>query len=1337
MDETKLLGDWTLTLVSGRTPVIDWINSSHDAFYTKVEDTATPDEPKTTREFDTITLAAHATQDGKDLFNLANEDIKIVWKRIYNAGMDDNLVIYNNFGRRYNSSTGEYDDYVEDIVTGSDMPSGFNTTDDGKSIIVDHTEVDSNAIFELTLYRNVDANNEFQGTGLSWIPYKSEKIISDYKDRVVKSVVVSAEAFNFILDGNADKAALQKTDFVGPTAINLKAFASNVDYTDGKWYKWNLDYDFHTLKETSTATEWKAIEEDKSTYWVDLIDNNMNHQVLWNSDGFETETVDYNIYKFQVTTTTGVEVYDYVTLTRITEGAAAMDIRITPEQFAIPLTQDGTAYDGKTEKIFKVGSQNIPNPAFTWSLKDKAGNELVSISGVTQFTFNADYNASSTDYQPISIEDLKSKAPYTLTVEETTQTNDNLIEEAIIPTILGGNLALKGETGEGGLSVLYDKNDLVPSEYDGTILGTVSESTEISVYKGGVAQAGGTNSDQYQLELVTVPTGITASVENYLTLSVTGITDAAPAKTTIEFKIKENGTNYIVDTDGNEVIFKYTIVKSKAGKHAYTAQLTNEAQIVNVDSTGIRTMTINGLSNVVAKTSFRLFQGIEELTIDPTKMSFYYNNNLMTLISDGTQSVWGKEGTNSSTYHLQNYLVHDHSTNEVLVIIGQNETIADIVEITLCEGNTGLNMERTLTLSKIEAPDGVLEIQIIPANGTTFTPDQKSTAQLLFYVKFKQNGVEIDPWAQVEAKLDGTSITYSNDRIYVSKSQVNAQSYLTVSCGNTISGVDIVNMESAEGLVVLYCEAENLETGVATSDNPYGPAGAPRGIDITYAEAKNGDQNFSKSSLGNVWKKDSTNGIWRVERKTSDAYWSCPTRIIGERGEKGKNLVQVKIYTTTINPSAPSGLSLPPSSWQLSIPNSGVIYVSERTYEYVGSNNGDYGNNKEYKEFEGSSWTAPVRLTGQNGTRQQAAYRKYTHNSMPSGDYPSNNMASLQDLINNSNWHATADATGASDSHYIFVSYREIDDTDHFTGDWTKPTIFRYPEAIDGASGGLYSWRGGVGIPTNSSISGALEFNIGKIQRDGLSGIHVQVKHTDLEGSCRLALNGSNIDTFNGNDSTTQWRTFFITTSQASVYETSDNKLQFYSTNGDAGTIREIIVHAIHTLQKGPKGDTGSTGPKGDTGPRGYRGYRGYKGDKGDTGSTGPKGDTGPRGYKGDKGDTGPQGPEGPEGPPADVENYNKNNPKHATSLMYSSSDKTENDWFDFLNQGSVSVGERILVTGMFVDDNGKKYWPSLAKKRLSSQFNLYCMNPDGGLANFNIDNGQWNKFSIQCNVAI
>ena len=62
---------------------------------------------------------------------------------------------------------------------------------------------------------------------------------------------------------------------------------------------------------------------------------------------------------------------------------------------------------------------------------------------------------------------------------------------------------------------------------------------------------------------------------------------------------------------------------------------------------------------------------------------------------------------------------------------------------------------------------------------------------------------------------------------------------------------------------------------------------------------------------------------------------------------------------------------------------------------------------------------------------------------------------------------------------------------------WSTPVVIKYPAAsdgLDGASGGLYTWKGYTAIPGSTTIGSSIVHNIGNIQNDGLLGLHVQVK---------------------------------------------------------------------------------------------------------------------------------------------------------------------------------------------------------------------------------------------------
>ena len=1061
-DGTKLLGSWSLSLFSGRTPLADFITSDKQNFIKEVENTANGQDDTVTREFNEITLSANLLKEQKDVFSLANENIKFVWKRIYNAGAPDDTVIFNNFGKVYDTANNTYTDDPSTLVDDLEnpIPDGFTVIGGGKNIVINHITVNSSAIFELTIYRDVAGNNSFEGTGLEWIPYKSEKTIGDLVDRVVRSVVVSAERNQFFYKSTAEGQVLTKADIIGGSSINIKAFASNVNYDDGQWYVWNKENDYELLKETSTAQEWNVIESSSEPqYWVNLDDTDLNRNVVWNADGFDQPDVSSNVYKFQVTTPKGVEIYDTVSIVKTKDGLAARDIKIMPEQFAIPLTEDGLNFDGVTRKVFNVSSDNIQSPSFSWELRDK-NDAVVSSKVGSSFIFDANFASTETDidYKPADFATLKNLSPLYIKVTETTSTLGSLSEEGIIVTLLGGNLAIKGEEGEGGFQAVFDPNDLVPSTEDGEPIGTIDESTTVFIYKGSDPQPIGVNSGEFTVELVNIPAGVTAQTINGNKIRVTQLTDND--KDVIEFKIVENGSNDLVDESGSPVLFKYSLVKSKAGASNWSMLLSNESQIFNVDSDNkVVAHTIDGINDVIAKTSISVFRGGEEIprsSMDFVPNGITINGDPLVLVTtfsnaDGAVKYYRAENLSTGINDYPYIRVTDYSKDIHILHKGETgDTIPNIVDIEFSDLSAPVELKKSMTLNNVASPLSPRRIEIVPNGAKSFYSEDTANKELTFSVKYYEGDTLVSPWTTPIIEIDGERIynVYSSNTLYIKKSMTDLNTGITISSGGVVGYVEIVNLEEAQGLQVLYARVKGLGSANNTVNDPYLSLGSPYGGSISYQEVKDGTQSFSKNSNSTTWYKNPTDAIWAVWRKFGDSFWSAPFKLKGEKGDKGDSITEVNVYrSATTKPSTPTGDAIPPTGWKNTVPSSGRIWSSKRTYIFVGPNEGSYGPNSEYKVYTGSSWSSPFSATGDPGSKPVYAYKATTNpDAVGTPNFTSEDGWT-------SGWNKYPTSTGATDGQYIVSSFCYFTDSGIRIGSWSAPVIIRFPKAADGDTG--------------------------------------------------------------------------------------------------------------------------------------------------------------------------------------------------------------------------------------------------------------------------------------------
>jgi hypothetical protein len=286
-------------------------------------------------------------------------------------------------------------------------------------------------------------------------------------------------------------------------------------------------------------------------------------------------------------------------------------------------------------------------------------------------------------------------------VEETSSPDDNLVEEAIVTVLAGGTAAIKGdagEDGEGGLSVVFDHNDIIPSTAIGVPLGAVSESTTVYVYLGTEQKAGGTGPGQFKAVLQPVPVGVTASIENYLTVNVSGV-PSADLVTEVKFKIYENTVNPLVDSQGNDLIYTYKLIKSLAGQNAYSMLLTNESQIINVGfDNKIITSTINGYEDALAYTKVRLFDNVSEIPLKGTDL---------TVKIDGLATVLVHEDAFVKDYKLSAKTLYNYpfvrlskATNEVYILAWFEDSllISNTLNVSLTETKTNWALEKMLPM---------------------------------------------------------------------------------------------------------------------------------------------------------------------------------------------------------------------------------------------------------------------------------------------------------------------------------------------------------------------------------------------------------------------------------------------------------------------------------------------------------------------------------------------------------------------------------------------------------------------------------------------------------------
>jgi hypothetical protein len=1054
-DKLRLLTPFVVKLTSGRSPVVDFILADYQNFVSKIDDTADTQPPVETREHDSILLKSNITVSGEDISELPDENIFYVWKKTYNAGAPTSEIIYNNFGKTLegNTYTDTPDTVVPEDALDTGAKAGYIISEDGKNLTIEHTVVVSSAVFVCEQYRDVSGNSDFEDTGRNYIKYISEITIGDLVDRKIVSLVVTSETNQFTVDPlHGD--TLTKDNFTGPRSINIRAFGTNIDYSEGNWYRWKTeDYDYENIKETASAEAWGAIEIEVDTHWVSLDKSDSFHTISWNSDGFDNASLRYNVYKFQLTAPSGAIVYDYITISKIAEGKSSQDIAMKPGSFAIPLNLATTGFDGtNTRKKFVVSSFNIGAPSYSWVLRNKNNDELATVVG-TSFTFQADqsqFDATIDTYSPTSTSNIIANAPYTLTVIEDSTT---LFEESLIGVIIAGSSAVKGEEGTAGISVIYDPNDLIPTDEYGVPNKTVNEFTEVKIFRGTVLQAAGAGAEEFSLEVIQadLPTEVTAT-DDGLSIRVTSVPggfDVLP----ITFKIFKNADKPVVDVNDDPVIFIYKLVKAVAGGNPVVMNLDNEASIIHIASNGndFVTQVVNSSLNYVASTTVSVKKGVLDLTSSFVRgLEVYFNDEKLKIVTGGSSYLIYGEYTGGPTRGaLMVYLNVLNASFYVYVNFASDAlSVPEFLKVTIKyeDATTGLILSKSLSLKKLVASQEIRTIQIIPVSGTSFRSDAINEDELFFNIKFFE-GKDPDPvnaWTTptVTVGVNPNNSLYDAGTkvLTVKKVDITSQNLaVTIYSGGTSAFVQIVNQEAGEGIQTLYFEGEVL-THTATSQtlpDRFVLLGAPYIETATYDVVKALGATGEITSNNMLWKKSSQNAVWACYSHRSEGYWRAPFRLKGEKGTTGKSFVTVRAYKfATTAPATPTGTVVPPpGDWHIT-PFESDTWVSEILLEKTST---------EYVLVDGSSWSTPVRLSGIAGLSVKMLYRKHVQSTMDQNLKP-------QSASETDNWKDSPQRTGPATSDNIFFSFGYFDNNSILIGAFSDPAIFRFPQATDGDS---------------------------------------------------------------------------------------------------------------------------------------------------------------------------------------------------------------------------------------------------------------------------------------------
>jgi hypothetical protein len=523
--------------------------------------------------------------------------------------------------------------YTENAVESTVAP--FTLTNEGKTLEIHHIAVEGKAVFEVTQWRKTVGNIDFVGVDEDFIPYKSEQVVIDLVDRVKRDISILPDS-NFLL-AKPNFTTYTEAEFIGKKSITISRYLENLAV--GAWYVFDhVNYNFEDAQKGINAFNAIAFIDvlKDNTYWTALGATGLSYNVTFaDFIAGDNTLINFKTYKYQVVENT-ITYLDYVTLGINFSGQAARDIRITPEAFVLPLNIAGDAFDGTSSITFRTVSENVTNPFYEWKLLNNAGATVKTLVGnATSYPanianeFTLDF-ATDTDFGAdlaARLAYIKANTPFRVTVKDLVVNLNTFVEEATLTYVQGGVGGLKGESGIGGLNVIFDKNDLVPSESNGTT-GAISESTSILVYRGVDAQTIGSASGEFNIQLVDARdvngtlietaaanaingNGVVATVPTEGTITVTAIPANLDA-VVIRFKVRE-GTTILQDGSATDVIFNYKLTKAKAGKPYWNIFLDNELQSLQLNSSSNPVVPTVGLAGtsyyLLGQSIFTIIEG--------------------------------------------------------------------------------------------------------------------------------------------------------------------------------------------------------------------------------------------------------------------------------------------------------------------------------------------------------------------------------------------------------------------------------------------------------------------------------------------------------------------------------------------------------------------------------------------------------------------------------------------------------------------------------------------------------------------------------------------------------
>lgn len=909
----KDINNWSnLTLWSNREPVIDTLVPSADAFITKVEGdmngsggedvTRTPDYIDLTASLHQggVVLNDKTVEAGHDPSAVDIEQIRYKWFLLYNGGnaygpmdSEDNLILDD--GRRplgkllWDSTDPDNTDELEEMDA--------SIHEDGRVLRISAGTVNSQATFKCIQERNVEGNMDFDGTGLSWIPYISTVSISDLVDKTLRGISIVQDTGQFVIK-DTSLNELSKADFVGPTAINITAHVQNVDVGTGRWYRWKNELvDYNTLRDstlegTDGAQAWKTIVESTDPdYWEDLDDTDLEHRVLWNSHGFNLKSSpNYHVFKYR-TDTEGKVIQDLTVISRISEGRDARDIKIFPENFVISLNEDNDAFEaGKsTSQVFEVTAQGISSPTFTWELVDGSGNVIDTNTGNT-YTFEADHTKPGSQFD--TFQEMKDSFP--LYVRVMCDQFPSLKEDAVIQVLRGGSFGIKGDPGSGGISVIFDKTDLLPTDSSGTPIGTVNESMEVMVFEGKVKQEGGTDLGQYQITVNDVTPGTEYTIENGLTILTTDV-DPLVNQVVFKFSVKRNtsassGTDsemgYIIDGEGVRAEFTYTIKKSRAGANSTTLSLEDPTGVVTREGNTIisktRNITIAGVSYPVIHESYiRLYDGATEVPLISNRdIEVMFGNVIISRVAtEGDYGIFEAGVSQTVTYTQRSFkILLSRVDGRVLIVLARqganNFPSTEHVGFRLNISGKPNHIQR-VSLTPVVQPEGGIQLQVLPSNTAVMPWEKGNNSFKTMTLKAYRGGLEYAQYISANLNdikwyVGGTTISHqitgASPKSYVTQNKaianihpddVNGSTTVYANIRGLWANVTLYDVSDSRPRWVLYAGFKNPPSGnsIVKPPNVIGNHGS------IYIDYSNNQANGYRTSQG----RDSVAFIYSID----------------------------------------------------------------------------------------------------------------------------------------------------------------------------------------------------------------------------------------------------------------------------------------------------------------------------------------------------------------------------------------------------------------------------------------------------------------------------------------